>query len=130
MLGLCETEGLGVLPWSPLARGRLTRSWETQGSTERAQSDVYGQGLYSTTQQADKHVVDRLAEVAKNRGIPPAQIALAWMLQKSVVTAPIVGATKTKHLEDAVAAISVTLSQEEIKSLEEPYIPHPLVGFE
>ena len=130
MLGLCETEGIGVLPWSPLARGRLTRPWEAQESTSRAQMDVHGKGLYSSTQQADKQVVDRLGEIANKHGLPPAQIALAWVLKAPSVTAPIVGATKPKHLEDAVSALSVTLRKEDIAALEEPYIPHPTSGFE
>jgi 1-deoxyxylulose-5-phosphate synthase len=130
MLGLCQAEGIGVLPWSPLARGRLTRPWESQPSTERAPSDEYGKGLYGATQETDKAVVDIVGQLSETRGIPRAQIALAWVLHKPAVTAPIVGATKSHHLEDAVGALSVKLSDEEIKSLEKPYIPHPLVGFE
>jgi 1-deoxyxylulose-5-phosphate synthase len=130
MLGLCQAEGIGVLPWSPLARGRLTRPWESQPSTERARTDEYGKGLYGATQEADKAVVDIVGQLSETRGIPRAQIALAWVLHKPAVTAPIVGATKSHHLEDAVGALSVKLSVEEIKSLEKPYIPHPLVGFE
>jgi 1-deoxyxylulose-5-phosphate synthase len=130
MLGLCQAEGVGVLPWSPLARGRLTRSWESQPSTERGRTDEYSKGLYGATQDADKEVVDRLGQLSEARGLPRAQIALAWLLHQPVVTAPIVGATKPHHLEDAVGALSVKLSDEEIKSLEEPYIPHLLVGFE
>jgi aryl-alcohol dehydrogenase-like predicted oxidoreductase len=130
MLGLCQAEGAGMLPWSPLARGRLTRPWETQGSTERTRTDQYGKGLYGATQDADKAVVDRLGTIAEGRGLPRAQVALAWLLQKPAVTAPIVGATKPQHLEDAVGALAVKLSHEEIKALEELYVPHPLVGFE
>jgi 1-deoxyxylulose-5-phosphate synthase len=130
MLGLCQAEGTAVLPWSPLARGRLTRPWETQASTERAKTDEYGKGLYGATQQADKAVVDRVGQLSEARGLPRAQIALAWLLYKPAVTSPIVGATKPNHLEDAVGALSVKLSGEEIKSMEEPYLPHPLVGFE
>ena len=130
MLGLCRAEGIGVLPWSPLARGRLTRPWESQQSTERARTDQYAKGLYCAKQEVDKTVVDRLGELAEARSLPRAQIALAWLLHKPVVISPIVGGTKSHHLEDAVGALSVKLSDEEIKSLEKPYIPHPLAGFE
>lgn len=131
MLPLCRAQGVGVLPWSPLARGRLTRPWEAaQGSTERAQSDQYAKGLYSATEAADQAVVDRVGEVAKARGLPRAQVALAWLLQQPAVAAPIVGATKPEHLEDAVGALSVKLSDEELQALEAPYVPHPVVGFE
>src|SRR5213596_2208684 len=118
MLGLCLTEGIGVLPWSPLARGRLARAWESQSSTTRSQTDEYGKQIYSETEEADKPVVDCVGEVAKARGIPHAQIALAWLLHKPAVTAPIVGATKLHHLEEAVAAVDVKLSDAEIKDLE------------
>ena len=130
MLPLCLAEGIGVLPWSPLARGRLARAWETQPSTPRGQTDEYGKKLYSGTEELDKPVIDRVGEIAKARGIPHAQIALAWMLQKPAVTAPIVGATKSHHLEDAVAAVDVKLSDAEIKDLEAPYVTHPIAGFE
>jgi aryl-alcohol dehydrogenase-like predicted oxidoreductase len=130
MLPLCLAEGVGVLPWSPLARGRLARAWETQSRTTRGQTDEYGKKLYSGSEEADKPVVDRLGEIAKARGIPRAQIALAWLLQKPAVTAPIVGATKPHHLEEAVAAVDVKLSDAEIEALEAPYVPHRIVGFE
>jgi aryl-alcohol dehydrogenase-like predicted oxidoreductase len=130
MLPLCLAEGIGVLPWSPLARGRLARAWETQPSTVRGQSDEYAKKLYSGNEEADKPVVDRLGEIAKARGIPRAQIALAWLLHKPAVTAPIVGATKAHHLEEAVAALDVKLSDAEIEALEAPYVPHRVVGFE
>src|SRR5213595_3472874 len=130
MLPLCLTEGIGVLPWSPLARGRLARAWETQSSTTRGQTDEYGKKLYSGTEKADKPVVERVGEIAKARGIPRAQIALAWLLHKPAVTAPIVGATKLHHLEEAVAALNVKLSDAEIEALEAPYVPHPIAGFE
>lgn len=126
MLPLCEAENIGVIPWSPLARGRLTRDWDEQ--SERSQSDLFGQRLYATTAEADRKVVERVAEVAAHRGVPRAQVALAWVLQKSPVTAPIVGATKPHHLEDAVAAASLRLTPEEIARLEEPYVPHPVLG--
>jgi aryl-alcohol dehydrogenase-like predicted oxidoreductase len=130
MLGLCQTEGIAVLPWSPLARGRLTRPWESEPSTARGRTDEFGKGLYRATQEADKQVVDRLSQLADTRGLPRAQIALAWMFSQPAVTAPIVGATKPHHLEDAVGALSVKLSAEEIDALEEPYIPHPVVAIE
>ena len=130
MLPLCQAQGIGVLPWSPLARGRLSRPWGAPGSSARSQSDQYATGLYHAAEAADKAVVDRLSEIAKARGLPLARVALAWLLQKPAVTAPIVGATKPHHLEDAVGALSVELSEEEVKALEEPYVPHPLVGFE
>lgn len=129
MLPLCIAEGVGVIPWSPLARGRLTRPWENEPGTERAGSDPITRSLYSSTEGADRQVVDRVGEIAAARGIPPAQLALAWLLHKPGVTAPIVGATKQRHLEDAVAALDVTLSPDEIAALEEPYVPHPVSGF-
>ena len=129
MMGLCAAEGVGVLPWSPLARGRLARPWEQRSSTERAETDEFGKTLYAKTEAADRAVVDRVAEVAKSRGISMAQVALAWMLQKPAVSSPIIGATKPHHLEDAGGALSVKLSPEEITSLEEPYMPHAVAGF-
>jgi 1-deoxyxylulose-5-phosphate synthase len=129
MLPLCRAEGIGVIPWSPLARGRLTRPWETEPTTKRRASDEFGSNLYKRTEDADRSVVDRLNEVARARGLPPAQIALAWMLHKPGISAPIIGATKPKHIEDAVAAVSVELSAEEIAKLEELYVPHPVAGF-
>ena len=130
MLPLCLAEGIGVLPWSPLARGRLARAWETQPSTVRGQTDEYGKKLYSRTEEADKPVVDCLGEIAKARGICRAKIALAWLLHKPAITAPIVGATKLHHLEEAVAAVDVKLSDAEIDALEAPYVPHPIAGFQ
>jgi aryl-alcohol dehydrogenase-like predicted oxidoreductase len=128
MLGLCESEGIGVIPWSPLARGRLTRPWESE-PTKRLATDDVGRALYARTQEADRRVVDRVGEIAEGRGVPRAQIALAWVLHKRTVTAPIVGASKPHHLEDAVAALSLKLTAEEIDALEEPYVPHPVAGF-
>ncbi len=127
MLPLCANQGIGVIPWSPLARGKLTRPWDE--STERAQTDEFGKTLYRATEDADRKVVEAVAALAEARGVPRAQIALAWMLNKSVVTSPIIGATKMSHLEDAAAALDVTLSPEEIVSLEAPYVPHPVLGF-
>jgi len=128
MLPLCETEGIGVIPWSPLARGRVARAWKSE-STGREQTDGFGKKLYGATEEADRLIVDRVTEIAKKRGVPQAQIALAWHLSKPVITAPIVGATKPNHLEDAVESLSVKLTEEEVRFLEEPYIPHRLAGF-
>jgi len=128
MMGLCAAEGIGVIPWSPLARGRLTRAWEAE-STKRSETDKVSKTLYAKTEDADKAVVDRLGEIAEQRGVPRAQVAMAWMLAKPVVTSPIVGASKPGHLEDAVAALSVKLTPEEMAALEEPYVPHPTLGF-
>ena len=129
MLPLCISEGIGVIPWSPLARGKLARPWEEEPSTTRAATDEFSKSLYSRTADADRVVVERVQEVAKKRGLPMAQIALAWHLQKPGVTAPIVGATKPQHLADAIAAVDIELSAEEVKSLEAPYVPHPVAGF-
>jgi aryl-alcohol dehydrogenase-like predicted oxidoreductase len=127
MLPLCREEKIGVIPWSPLARGRLTRDWDE--TTTRSETDEFGKNLYASTVEADRLVVGRVAEVAANRDVPRAQVALAWVLQKDPVTAPIIGATKMSHLEDAVSALSITLSPEEVTFLEEPYLPHPVLGF-
>jgi 1-deoxyxylulose-5-phosphate synthase len=127
MLPLCAEEGIGVIPWSPLARGRLTRDWD-EGSA-RIETDEFGKTLYRNTGEADRKVVERVAEVAKARGVSRARIALAWVLAKPVVTAPIVGATQLQHLDDAIAALELKLTPEEIKALEEPYVPHAVVGF-
>ena len=129
MMPFCQSEGIGVIPWSPLARGRLARPWDQKGSTDRGANDGFAKVLYEKTEQSDRAVVDRVTEIAKKRGIPQAQIALAWMLQKPFITSPIVGATKPNHLDDAVAALSVKLAAEEIDALEAPYIPHHIVGF-
>ena len=127
MIPLCQSEGIGVIPWSPLARGRLARPWQSE-STKRYETDQFGKSLYSQTEETDREVVDRLGQVAERRGVARAQIALAWLLSKPV-TSPIVGATKPNHLSDAVAALTLRLSPEEIASLEEPYVPHPVLGF-
>jgi aryl-alcohol dehydrogenase-like predicted oxidoreductase len=129
MIGLCVDQGLGVIPWSPLARGRLARPWDERASTGRAGTDEFGKTLYARTEAADRAVIDRLGEVAEARGAPRAQVALAWLLTRPGVTAPIVGATKPHHLEDAVAALSIKLTAEEAARLEEPYVPHPVLGF-
>jgi len=128
MIPLCQSEGIGVIPWSPLARGRLARPWKSE-TTKRYETDQFGKSLYSETEEADHKIVDRLGEVAKRRGAPRAQLALAWLLSKPVITSPIVGATNLHHLQDAVAALSLRLTAEEISSLEEPYAPHPVLGF-
>src|SRR5580693_7738374 len=128
MMGLCEAEGIGVIPWSPLARGRLTRAWQSE-TTKRSETDQFSKAIFSKTDEADRKVVDRLGELAERRGVPRATLALAWMLSKPVVTAPIVGATKQNHLDDAVAALAIKLSAEEMAALEESYVPHPVVGF-
>jgi aryl-alcohol dehydrogenase (NADP+) len=126
MLPLCADESIGVVPWSPLARGRLTRDWDD--ATERSGSDEFGRKLYAVG-ESDRKVVERVAAVAEARGVSRAQVALAWMLSKPVVTSPIVGLTKPQHLEDALAAVDLELTDEEVASLEEPYTPHPVVGF-
>ena len=128
MAGLCVDQGIGMLPWSPLARGRLARPWQSE-NTKRFETDAFGTSMYSRTEEDDHKVVDRVEEIAKKRGVPMAQVALAWMLSKPVVTAPIVGATKQHHLEDAVAALSLRLTKEEVAALEEHYAPHPVLGF-
>lgn len=124
---LCLDEKVGVVPWSPLARGRLTRAWDER--TERIESDAYGKSLYAATADADRAVIEAVAQVAERRGVPRAQVALAWVLSKSVVSAPIIGASKPQHIDDAVAALSLTLTDEEIALLETPYVPHRVVGF-
>jgi len=126
MLRLCADQGIGVIPWSPLARGKLTRDWDD--TTNRSENDQFGKSLYGAA-SSDKAVVEKVAEIAAARGIPRAQVALAWMLSKQVITAPIVGASKPHHLDDAVAALEVKLTPEEIAGLEEPYVPHPVLGF-
>jgi aryl-alcohol dehydrogenase (NADP+) len=126
MLPLCADESIAVLPWSPLARGRLTRDWDE--STERSDNDEFGRKLYDTA-ESDRLIVERVAAVAEARGVPRAQVALAWVLSKSVVTSPIVGVTKPQHLEDALEAVDLELTAAETASLEEPYTPHPVVGF-
>ncbi|MGX1832102.1 aldo/keto reductase [Paenibacillus taichungensis] len=125
MLPLCKDEGVGITPYLPLAAGRLTRDWNEQ--TSRSENDQIAKALFIKTEEADRKVAERVAEVAANRGIPRAQVALAWLLQKEEVTAPIIGSTKISHLEDAVSALSVKLTSEEITRLEELYIPHALV---
>ncbi|WP_413990314.1 aldo/keto reductase [Labrys okinawensis] len=128
MLPLCEDQGVAVIPWSPLARGRLTRAWDE--TTERQETDAFGGTLYNAHVEANRKIIEAVATIAKARGAPKAQVALAWLAQKSVVTAPIVGASKPNHITDAVAAISLNLTDAEIASLEEPYIPQKTAGFQ
>jgi aryl-alcohol dehydrogenase-like predicted oxidoreductase len=126
MLPLCRAEKIGVIPYSPLASGRLTR--ETTESTHRSETDQIAKMKYDATIETDQQVIARVADLAQKHGVPRVHIALAWLLQKEPVTAPIIGATKISHLEDAVGALAVKLSQEEVTYLEEPYVPHPIVG--
>lgn len=128
MLPLCRDAGIGVLPWSPLARGRLTRDWDA--SSARMDTDDFGRGLYlAHSAEADRQVVEAVAQVAAARGVPRAQVALAWVAQQAGVTAPIIGASKPQHLDDAAAALDLQLTSEEIHALEAPYVPHSVVGF-
>jgi len=128
MLPLCADQGIGVIPWSPLARGRLARAPD-EGS-KRAESDKFAAYLYKRTADADRLVIDAVGAIAAERGLPRAQVALAWVLAKRGVTAPIVGATKVEHLRDAAAALALKLTPEEIARLEAPYVPHVIVGHE
>jgi aryl-alcohol dehydrogenase (NADP+) len=123
MLPLCASEDIGVIPWSPLARGRLTRPWDAE--TARTETDEFGASLY---RDEDEQIVKRTLEVAERLDRPPAQVGLAWLLSNPVVTAPIVGVTKSQHLTDAIAAADLDLSDEDIAALEEPYQPHPIAG--
>lgn len=126
MLPLCRDQGVGVIPWSPLARGRLTRDWDEE--TERTRTDAFGKGLYGAAEAADRRVVEAVAKIARSRGAPRAQVALAWVAQRSGVTAPIVGASRLEHLEDAVAALGLALTAEDIAELDALYAPHAVVG--
>jgi aryl-alcohol dehydrogenase (NADP+) len=128
MIPLCRDRGIGVIPWSPLARGFLAgnRRKEDRGETIRSKTDEYAHKLYY--QESDFAVVERLTEIARKRGLSNAQVALAWILQKPGVTAPIIGASKMQHLEEAVTALQVKLDDAEIKALEEPYRPHAVLG--
>ena len=127
MLPLCAAEGIAVIPWSPQARGRLTRDWDY--TSIRTETDDAHRRLFGKSAEADRKVIDCVAKVAAARGIPRAQVALAWLLAKAVITAPIVGATKLHHLDDALASVNVKLTAQEIAALEEPYVPHAVVGF-
>lgn len=123
MLPLCADQGVGVLPWSPLARGRLTRDWGTV--TERSATDNFGNRLY---QDGDRAIVEAVTRIADDRAVPRAQVALSWLLHQNTVTAPIIGASKPKHIEDAVAAVELQLSDKELEELQQPYGPHPISG--
>jgi aryl-alcohol dehydrogenase-like predicted oxidoreductase len=128
MMALCVEEGVGVIPWSPMARGKLTRPWTEAPPTKRADTDAFGKGLYKAD-AGDKAVVAAVETLAQARGVPMAQVALAWMLAKPAVTSPIIGASKPHHLDDAVAALALKLSPDEIAALEAPYVPHAVAGF-
>ncbi|MEP7026685.1 MAG: aldo/keto reductase [Actinomycetota bacterium] len=123
MLPLCLDQGVGVIPWSPLARGRLTRDWDTV--TARTETDPFGQSLY---QPEDRLIAEQVNGIAQARGLPRAQIALAWLSSRPAVTAPIIGATKAQHIDDAVASLDIELTAEEISELEKPYVPHRVAG--
>ncbi|MGM4887284.1 aldo/keto reductase [Tardiphaga sp. 20_F10_N6_6] len=127
MLPLCADQKIAVMPWSPLARGRLTRAWDE--TSERQNTDEFGKTLYVQSEESDRKIVEQVAAVAKARGVPQAQVAMAWLLQKKGITSPIIGASKPAHLTDAVAALSLKLTSEEIASLEAPYVPHAVAGF-
>jgi 1-deoxyxylulose-5-phosphate synthase len=126
MLPLCADAGIAVLPWSPLARGRLARPWTAE--TPRTKTDTYASSLFAATEESDRKVADQAAAIAQARGMPRAQVAIAWLAQKSAVTAPIIGVSKLQHLDDAVAALELKLTAEEIARLEAPYVPHPVAG--
>jgi aryl-alcohol dehydrogenase-like predicted oxidoreductase len=128
MVPLCRDQGVGMIPWSPLARGRLARAPQAK-PTKRAETDRFGKTLYSSMGDADDRVIAEVDRVASARKVPHAQVALAWLLRKDDVTAPIVGATKIEHLETAVGSLSLQLPAEEVKALEAPYVPHPIAGF-
>jgi aryl-alcohol dehydrogenase-like predicted oxidoreductase len=127
MLPLCRTEKIGSIPYSPLASGRLTRDWSSE-STLRSETDQIAKAKYDATADSDGHIIERVAELAQKYGASRTHIALAWLLQKEPVTAPIIGATKIAHLEEAVGALSVKLTPDDVVYLEEPYVPHRIVG--
>ena len=124
MIPLCADQGIGLIPWSPLARGRLTRDWDE--TTNRSETDAFGAGLY---REGDREIVAAVAAVAEERGVPRAQVALAWLLGRPQVSAPIVGVTKAHHLDDAIAALEIELTDDEVARLEQPYQPHAVAGF-
>ncbi len=130
MMALCLAEGVGVIPWSPLARGRLARPWSDEPATRRAETDQFGRTLYQHTEAADRRVVDAVQRVAEARGLKMASVALAWVLSRPGVTAPIIGASKPHHLDDAMAALDIMLSEEERAALDEHYVPHAVAGFD
>ena len=126
MIPLCVDEKVGIIPWSPLARGRLTRPWNAE--TERTRHDKYSAILYTATADADRRVVEAVGTISAARGVPMAQVALAWQLSKPYISAPIIGATRPGQLTDAIGALSLQLSEAEIAALEAPYVPHPVAG--
>jgi len=127
MLPLCLKEGVAVIPWSPLARGRLTRPWGE--TTARLVSDEFGKTLYQQTEENDAKIAERVAAIAEDKGVSRAQVALAWVLSKPAIAAPIIGASREEQLDDLLGAVELTLSDIEIAELETPYQPHPVVGF-
>jgi aryl-alcohol dehydrogenase-like predicted oxidoreductase len=127
MLPLCRTEKIGSIPYSPLASGRLTRDWSSE-STLRSETDQIAKAKYDATADSDGHIIERVAELAQKHGASRTHIALAWLLEKEPVKAPIIGATKMAHLEEAVGALSVKLTPDDVVYLEEPYVPHRIVG--
>jgi 1-deoxyxylulose-5-phosphate synthase len=127
MLPFCLDQGIAVMPWSPLARGRLTRGWNE--SSARLETDQFGKTLYNDFPDSDRLVIEAVGKVAASRGVPRAQVALAWVLQRKGVTSPIVGVSKPEHLTDSIAALSLKLTADEIKTLEAPYVPHKVAGF-
>jgi 1-deoxyxylulose-5-phosphate synthase len=127
MLPFCLDQGIAVMPWSPLARGRLTRGWNERSA--RLETDEFGKTLYNDFPDSDRLVIEAVGKVAASRGVPRAQVALAWVLHKKGVTSPIVGASKPEHLTDAVAALALKLTADEIEMLEGPYVPHKVAGF-
>jgi aryl-alcohol dehydrogenase-like predicted oxidoreductase len=128
MLPFCAAEGIAVIPWSPLARGRLSRAWDD--TSHRQQTDEYGKTLYRASEASDRAITERVGAIAAGRGVSRAQVALAWMLQKPHVTAPIIGVRTAEHLADALAAPGLGLTDGEIQALEAPYVPHPVEGYE
>jgi aryl-alcohol dehydrogenase-like predicted oxidoreductase len=127
MLPLCKAAGIGVIPWSPLARGRLARPWNAE-ATNRSQKDPFAARIFAHVLEGDRQIIEEVGHIAARRNVSRAQVALAWVLQKPEITAPIIGATRPEHLQDAVAALDVKLSDEEVKALEAPYAPHPVAG--
>ncbi len=129
MLGLCAEEGIGVIPWSPLARGRLARDWSEEAPTKRVETDQFGKTLYRAQPEGERDIVEAVGKIASSRGVARSQVALAWVLTRPAVSAPIVGASKMGHLEDALGALSITLTPEELTALEAPYRPRATAGF-
>jgi 1-deoxyxylulose-5-phosphate synthase len=127
MLPLCKAEGIGVIPWSPLARGKLARANDA-AATNRSEKDLAMKRIYASVYEGDRQIVDAVGKVASQHEVPRAQVALAWVLNKSEITAPIIGATKPQHLAGAVAALKIKLTEEDIRTLEAPYVPHPVTG--